>query len=189
MCVLTSCYLKKVAGREKIQCDPLCLSVQKKKKEWEWLLAVWRERIMCYFCSLYCSCGIHPGKLHCCWKRIKIAKDTEHVWHYLSAKLAFAAEEVRPSSFYSQWGEIGPFQVWVTWRISDIYFRVREIVSWFPLALFTGSLAAAKSQEGITPVEIFLLKKIGFQLYKSRSERQTKKESVLVITTWLRRGW
>lgn len=30
--VLTSSYLKKAAEGEKIQCDPLCLSVQKKKK-------------------------------------------------------------------------------------------------------------------------------------------------------------
>lgn len=39
----------------------------------------------------------------------KITKDTEHVQHYLSAKLAFAAEQVRPSSFYSHWEGIGPF--------------------------------------------------------------------------------
>lgn len=127
--VLTSSYLKKAAEGETIQCDPLCLSVQKKKKKIVGVVIGWVERrIMCYFCSLYCSCGIHPGKLHilvhCCWKKyFKITEDTEHV--YLSAKLVFAAEQVKASSFYSQWEGTGLFQVWATWHISDIYFRVR----------------------------------------------------------------
>lgn len=33
VCVLTSSYSKKVAEGEKIQCDLLCLSVQKEKKK------------------------------------------------------------------------------------------------------------------------------------------------------------
>lgn len=52
--ILTTSYLKKVAEREKIQCDPFCLSVQKKtpKTRVGVVIGCVERRIMCYF-SLY----------------------------------------------------------------------------------------------------------------------------------------
>lgn len=46
-------------------------------------------------------------------------------------------------------------------------------MSQFPLTVFTGYSGTAKSQEGITPLEIFLLK---IKKYKSQTERQIKKK-------------
>lgn len=75
VCVLTRSYLKKVAEGERIQCDLLCVSVQKrkkKKKEWEWLLACEEENNVLFLFSILflwnssrktvCPCALLPKK-------------------------------------------------------------------------------------------------------------------------------